>query len=117
MNYGQDQYFDLIDEVEDQGGELQEDLCSNTRYDFTGPKSKPVTIAGCGNQSIFVVPYEGIVRKDGEVEPGVYPLAVCAVDDDLGAWPRFGGDERAKALDSGAEKVQLWENDPRKVGR
>lgn len=117
MNYDQDEYFDLMERVEEQGGELQESICANQRYDFTGPNSKPVTIAGCGNQSIFTVPYEGVVAKDGEVEPGVYPISVCAVDDDLGAWPRFGGDARARALDTGEERVQLWENDPRKEGR
>lgn len=97
MNYEQEEFFALVEAVEYQGGELLDELCKSRKYTFTGDKAKPITLAGCGNQSLFRVPYEAYgIRLDEEgselVEAGLHPVVVCAVDDDMGRWPRFGGD-------------------------
>jgi hypothetical protein len=94
MNYDQEEFFDLIEAVESQGGELLDEMCKSIKYEFSGKESKPVTIAGCGNTSIFKVPYNALDIKGKEV--GLHPVVVCAVDDDIGKWPRFGGDRFAK---------------------
>lgn len=86
MNYTPEQFFALIEAVEEQGGELTDDLCAARTYDFCGEKSKPVTLSGCGNTSIFEVPYEA--EDEGDVgELGL--LRLCGVCDDLGLTPRF----------------------------
>ena len=90
MNYEQEQFFELIERVEDQGGEFLDDMCSARRYTFTGDKVKPVTLAGCGAQTLFRVPYEATSVKGAAL--GERSLVVCAVDDGVGGWPRFGGD-------------------------
>lgn len=81
MNYSQEQFFELIAAVEAEGGSLTEDLCGAHSYEMVGEKSKPVMLPGCGNTSIFFVPYD-LGDKLGE-------LRLCAVCDDLGATPRF----------------------------
>lgn len=91
MDYMQDEFFDLVERVEDEGGELLDDICKNRKYDFTGDKIRSVVLAGCGNQSLFVVPYDALDIKGKEAGP--HPVLVCAVDDDMGRWPRFGGDK------------------------
>jgi hypothetical protein len=90
MNYEQEEFFELIERVEDQGGELLEEICRARKYEFTGDKIKPVTLAGCSAQALFRLPYDALDVKGNEV--GVQPVVVCAVDDSMGAWPRFGGD-------------------------
>lgn len=74
-----------MEQAEAQGIEHLDELCLPKEYEFGG-NATPVTLRGCGNSSMFAVPY----GKDGE------PAKVCAVDDDMGRWPRFGGDRFAK---------------------
>jgi hypothetical protein len=93
MDYEKDEFFALIEDVEDQGGEHLDELCKHRRYEFTGDSIKPVVLPGCGNAALFRVPYEAIDKKGKEA--GVQPIVVCAVDDDMGRWPRFGGDRFA----------------------
>lgn len=86
MNYTKDEFYDLMASAEEQGATHRTEVCSETAYDLGG--RKPVKFRGCGNASLFDVPYESIVQdaREGVVE------RVCAVDDAMGRWPRFGGD-------------------------
>lgn len=86
MNYNKDEFLDLMQQVEDQGGEHLDEMCVAHKYNFTGKQSKPLTIAGCGNSSIFEVPYEPVGH-----DATLAKIKVCAVDDGMGWWPRFGG--------------------------
>ncbi len=101
MNYEQEEFFELVETVEKDGGELLDTFCEDQVYKFTGKHSKSVTLAGCRNQSLFSVPYNALGIKRSEdggselVEVGLHPIVVCAVDDDMGRWPRFGGDRFA----------------------
>lgn len=99
MNYTKDEFFALVDAVEKQGGELTDDLCEPADYDFNLTKAQertlgPLTFPACGNASVFEVPYDALNKEGDEV--GVQPVKVCAVDDDMARWPRFGGDAFAK---------------------
>lgn len=93
MNYSQNEFFALVETVEEQGGEHLDKLCKAQTYKFVGNKQKPMTLPSCGNSALFLVPYEAI-NRDGS-EAGLQPVEVCAVDDDMGRWPRFGGDKYA----------------------
>jgi hypothetical protein len=97
MIYEQQEFFDLIDMVEEQGGDLLEEMCKARKYEFTGVESRPVILQGCGNQALFSVPYEALDKNGNEL--GLHPAVVCAVDDDMGKWPRFGGDRYATKED------------------
>jgi len=90
MNYTKDEFFELMDDVEAQGGTHLDDLCAHKTYDFVGDKLKPVTLPGCGNNAIFNVPF---------LDDETLSVTVCAVDDDMGKWPRFGGDRFAREDD------------------
>lgn len=81
MNYSPEQFFELVEAVEAEGGSLTEDLCVARKYNMTGDEGKPVVLEGCGNTSIFRFPYD-LGDTLGEVQ-------LCAVCDDLGATPRF----------------------------
>lgn len=87
MNYSSDQFLRLMEEVEEQGGEHLDELCTARRFEFCGDKIKPVTLPGCGNSSVFQIPYAA-TDKNGR-EKGMQDVKVCAVDDALGYWPRF----------------------------
>jgi hypothetical protein len=86
VNYEADDFLRLMEEVEFQGGVHRDETCSAKKYAFVGDKAKPVVIAGCGNLSLFEVPYAK-EPKAGAAAQGV--VTVCAVDDDMGRWPRF----------------------------
>lgn len=81
MNYSPEQFFELIEAIEAEGGVLTEDICSARRYDMTGKEGKPFSLRGCNNTSVFLLPYD-LGDTLGEVR-------LCAVCDDLGATPRF----------------------------
>lgn len=88
LNYDRDEFIELLDAVEDQDGVHLDDQCKARKYTWVGKKTKPAIIAGCGNETLFEIPYDG---ERGEESS----LTVCAVDDDMGRWPRFGGDRFA----------------------
>lgn len=96
MKYTPEQFFRLAELVQDQGGVQVDELCSMRSYDLTGPKGKEpgkkLHLPGCGNYSIFSIPYEGssVTEEDGTVKslPGG-DIRLCAVCDDLGITPRF----------------------------
>jgi hypothetical protein len=95
MNYSEQEFYTLMEAVEAAGGEHLDRQCTARTYDFTGKHSKQVTIGGCGNSAFFKVPY---LSLDGTsmATSAVPPVEVCAVDDDMGRWPRFGGDRFGK---------------------
>jgi hypothetical protein len=84
VEYQQDEFFALMEQVEDQGGDHLPERCKAQRYTFTGDQIKPVTLPSCGNETLFSIPYVG--EKD---KPSA--ITVCAVDDNMGMWPRFAG--------------------------
>lgn len=94
MNYSKDEFLDLMTQVDDAGGEHLDEMCAARTYKFTGERLKPATLPGCGNSTLFAVPYEGLDLKGNEMP--VQPVRACAVDDDMGRWPRFGGDRFGK---------------------
>lgn len=87
MKYDKDEFFDLMERVDADGGEHLDAQCQAREFTFSGDKMRPVLLPGCGESALFHVPYEGI---KGAKDNG--PVQVCAVDDDMGRWPRFGGD-------------------------
>lgn len=85
MNYDPDDFLDLEYAVEATGGIALPDLCEGywIKYPASrGRAHKRVRSSHCGNHSKFSVPYIGEGGKAGHV-------IACAVDDDMGAWPRF----------------------------
>jgi hypothetical protein len=94
VNYSKDEFYDLMEQVEAAGGEHLDEMCKMRSYEFCGDKlpDRAKVLPGCGESALFTVPYKtvkknsmGDVLVDSEIK-------VCAVDDDMGRWPRFGGD-------------------------
>jgi hypothetical protein len=96
MNYSQTEFLRLLDQIESQSGEHLDKPCTPQTYNFTGEKSKPMTFGSCGNFSLFSIPYAAQDVKGKDI--GARKVQVCAVEDDLGRWPRFGGNRFAKIL-------------------
>lgn len=90
MNYTETEFENLMTAVRNEGGEHLDRQCKARTYDFSGPQTKPVTIGACGNSTIFKLPYEALSKSGATVT--LHSVEVCAVDDDIGRWPRFGGD-------------------------
>lgn len=87
MNYDPDQFIDLMGRVEADGDTHLDQVCRHRRYTFTGEHEKPLIYPGCGNSSLFEISYD--LESHGDlVERGKH--VVCAVDDAMGAWPRYG---------------------------
>ena len=86
MNYHPDDFLALIDEVRAQGGADPPDPCTGHEIAYKiGTVTRPVKTTECGHQSVFAVSYESPDR----VLPGPAFARCCAVDDAMGAWPRF----------------------------
>lgn len=83
--YSPEQFIRLAQEIEETGGVHVDELCSARPYSFTGPnpEGKEVFLPGCGNYSIFEVPYEA---ESGDL---MDRIRLCAVCDALGWTPRF----------------------------
>lgn len=92
MEYSREEFYDLMEAVENAGGEHLDRLCTATRYEFVGDHQKPVTYPGCGESALFNVPYE----QGTTSAPVIGVVEVCAVEDEMGRWPRFGGDRFGK---------------------
>jgi hypothetical protein len=82
VNYSPEQFFRVSEAIEAQGGVHIDAMCKARRYEFSGERGKPVQLPGCGNMSLFEIPYEG---EDGYPSP----VTLCAVCDDVGLQPRF----------------------------
>ena len=62
------------------------DVCTGHEIEYKiGTVKRNVKTTGCGNQAIFAVSYQ----SDDRAIPGPGFARVCAVDDAVGAWPRF----------------------------
>lgn len=92
MDYSLPQFTRLTEAIEAEGGMLLDRLCEMREYIFSGPvgkrPGKVTRLPGCGNTSIFEIPYEG---EDGKG----HPVELCAVCDDLGNKPRWAHTMRA----------------------
>lgn len=115
MNYSPDEFLQLMEAVEAQGGAHSSEPCKPRNYKLRMPKPgnatvrvwKNFTTTGCGAEARFVVPYDPTqpvsIKHKGQtstdepteselaamVDRGAGMAAVCAVDDSLGLWPRF----------------------------
>jgi hypothetical protein len=89
VKYSKHDFFDLMARIDEQDGEHLDEQCQMRTYEFCGDllPERLQTMPGCGESALFMVPYVGIT---GSTDNG--PVKVCAVDDDMGRWPRFGGD-------------------------
>lgn len=95
MNYSQEEFFELMELVEDAGGQHLDEMCKMRTYEFCGDRLPDTlkTIPGCGEVALFTVPYKMVKKsKTGRECLVDREVKVCAVDDDMGRWPRFGGD-------------------------
>ena len=83
MEYTGAQFQALKDLIVGQGGALLTKMCSMRTYEFAGKvQDPPNTLPGCGNATIFEIPYR---TSNGSVRP----IELCAVCDDLGRRPRY----------------------------
>lgn len=79
--FSQDEFLRLMTSIEVEGGHQAEDddgaplVCKARRYQFSGPKSKPVVLKGCANESIFEVAYDS-------TKPVILELPVYEYDDE-----------------------------------
>lgn len=99
MNYSPDDFLTLLEEVERQGGVHLPDPCTAPSIRMKQPdaagnlKWKEVFLTGCGKDARFALPYEPAAEsaKDRQamIERGAGFVTACAVDDDMGKWPRF----------------------------
>lgn len=99
MNYEPDDFLALLEEVERKGGAHLSVPCIPHEYKIKLPdasgrmRSRRSFTASCGKDAMFAVPYEPVARSPEEkksmLERGAGFATVCAVDDDLGRWPRY----------------------------
>lgn len=97
MRYHPDDFYRLMEAVEEAGGMQIERRCEPTKIRLKAPNArgemKPKTFftAGCQQNALFAVPYEVPQGRLGTKmqKAGAGVAIVCAVDDDMGRWPRF----------------------------
>lgn len=90
IKYTREQFYALIEAVEDQGGKHLDENCTAVTYprdSFSGKRklTQDFTSEGCGLPSVFEIPYEP------DDTSGPQPIKVCAYHDGVGLWPRFVG--------------------------
>jgi hypothetical protein len=93
VQYHPEDFLRLAQTVEEEGGVMLGDSCQPKPYrlpikdQITGEeRQKQYFTAGCGKDALFAIPYRRSTDEPGE-RNGI--IRVCAVDDDLGKWPRF----------------------------
>lgn len=112
MIYAPDDFVNLSNAVEHEGGKLLLDPCVGRPIRYKLPRSdgklhrKTIFTTRCDLVSRMMIPYDAstkirihddddqtlmIVDHDGEKNPKNEMATVCAVDDCLGLWPRFQG--------------------------
>ena len=99
MNYSPDDFLRLLEEVERQSGVHLPEPCTARSWRMQQPDAKgdmrwrEVFATGCGKDKRFAVPYEPAATSAKErqamKERGAGFVYACAVDDDMGKWPRF----------------------------
>lgn len=97
IQYHPDDFLRLAEEVEAQGGVNLPRRCNPRKFKLPLPKTgggkgwKELFTTGCGQESLFEIPYSlpgGRLGKKMRDRGGGLVVA-CAVDDDMGKWPRF----------------------------
>lgn len=117
MNYHPDDFMALTATVESEGGSILRDKCKGRKVVYALPEGSRTTMftAGCGLHARFAVPYDPTqpidietyanidrevdgrteevrvrtrIKNDGEAAKASF-VPVCAVDDAMGAWPRY----------------------------
>lgn len=97
MNYHPDDFLRLLEGVEAEGGAMLPDRCRATKYALRIPDAdselrfRDFFTTGCGQDTRFVLPYKLPKGKLGEKmeSRGGGLVTVCAVDDEVGKWPRY----------------------------
>lgn len=117
MHYQPDEFIELSNRVDGEGGYALSGDCVGEEFrlkipDYKDePKWKRLHTTGCGKSARFAVAYDPTqpivldlpvydakgqetgevvkIRHEGERFDGPARAAVCAVDDDLGRWPRY----------------------------
>lgn len=98
MRYHEDDFLRLMSAVEEQNGEPAGTPCKGSKFRLQVPdnadkmKYKEFLTHGCGLDTVFLVPYQkpaGRDTKGDKIPGGTGTIAVCAVGDDMGRWPRF----------------------------
>lgn len=85
VSYNLEEMIRLTEAIEAQDGELLPETCgprSVTMRSSTG-RTETAPLAYCGNDVLFDIPYTSFVDESPRA------ITVCAVDDMVGAWPRF----------------------------
>lgn len=87
VRYSANEFSALTDEIERQNGALLADPCvgSEVAYKIAGRRA-PARTVECRNKARFVVRYE---CDDDQADRGGGFATVCAIDDEVGKWPRF----------------------------
>lgn len=99
MQYHPDDFLRLAEEVENQGGAMLNDPCLPETYRLKVPdpdgalRWADYTTSGCLKDARFVVTYDLPAGEEGDrmAARGGGFATLCAVDDDMGKWPRFAG--------------------------
>lgn len=85
MDYDPDEFLELESAVEALGGLPLPEVCSGHTIKYPASRGKAhqrIQTAHCNNHSKFSVPYLGENDK-------LRHVVACAVDDNMGAWPRL----------------------------
>lgn len=113
MNYHPDDFLALTATVEQEGGSILRDKCRGNKVVYTLPEGSKITeyTSGCDLHARLAVPYDPTlpvdfetytnverdgqevrirtrIKNDGEAAKASF-VPVCAVDDAVGAWPRY----------------------------
>lgn len=93
MDYTNDQFIFLLEEVDRQGGARLPERCvgSVASYKLKDKITKTLTCF-CGEESMLVIPYVPAASEKEIVKlkaRGAGFATVCANCDSVGAWPRF----------------------------
>ena len=89
-----------MEHVEGAGGTLLPEPCRPLKFRLKQPDQKSggmkwtnLYTTGCGREARFAIPYKlpAGARGDRMKERGGGVVLACAVDDDIGKWPRFSG--------------------------
>jgi hypothetical protein len=98
MLYHPDDFERLVDTIEASGGTHMPGPHRAKKFKLkmpNGPDGKPrwteVFTVGCERETRFLVPYAVPKGRLGKkmLQRGAGLVEVCAVDDDMGKWPRF----------------------------
>ncbi len=98
MRYHPDDFLRLIGKVEEEGGAQADGKCVGRKLRLKNEKGMLTEFltTGCQKEARFLVPYSkppfptAAGQGLGPRAPKAVGVAlVCAVDDDMGLWPRF----------------------------